>query len=414
MVSDLYPPAIGGLESHVEMLSRELVRRGHDVAVVTLGRPESPAFEVDCGVRVHRVNGWSNALVPLYKDRNRRFHPTVPDPGFMRGISRILEEEGSEIVHAHGWALYSAAALRRRHAFKLVVTLHDFSLMCATKVYSHRGSPCSGPGYLKCLSCSTGTYGVTKAAALTTGLRLSTRAHRHIDKALAVSHAVARAAEVELPKELIEVIPSFVADDAAEVALSAERPPFLPTEDGYMLFVGALGPHKGLDVLVRAYQMLDTRVPLVVVGTRRHDTPASFPKGVTVATDVPNREVMAAWARCSVGIVPSTCTESFGIVAVEAMACGRPVVASGIGGLREVVADGETGLLTRPGDPHSLRMAIQALLDAPSLRARMGEAARKRARAFTGSRVAERVEDVYRELLSDRADELAVPPAGML
>jgi glycosyltransferase involved in cell wall biosynthesis len=398
MVSELYLPMIGGLETHVALLARELVRRGHDVAVVTLSRPELPSFEIDQGVRVHRIGGWTNGLTPFFKDDQRRFHPTVPDPGFMRGLARVLRAERADVVHAHGWALYSALPLRRPGSARLVVTLHDFSLICAKKIYVNRGAPCTGPAYGKCLECSGESYGLAKGAALTTGLFLSSRMHHRIDRCIAVSRAVAREAERELPRERIVVIPSFAATDAPALSGDLARPDFLPPDDGYLLFVGALGPHKGLDVLLRAYELLQTDVPLVVIGTPRHDTPASFPKGVITATNVRHADVMAAWAGSSLGVVPSTCPEGFGIVAVEAMASGRPVVASAIGGLPDIVTDGETGLLVEPGDPERLRDALRGLLQDPARRARMGEAGRERSRAFTAPLVAARVEDLYREL----------------
>jgi glycosyltransferase involved in cell wall biosynthesis len=88
---------------------------------------------------------------------------------------------------------------------------------------------------------------------------------------------------------------------------------------------------------------------------------------------------------------------------MEAMASGTPVVASAIGGIPDLVQHGETGLLVPPGDSPALRRALHALLNDPPLRARMGEAARRRATAFTLSRAADRIEAVYREVLDDRA-----------
>jgi glycosyltransferase involved in cell wall biosynthesis len=196
------------------------------------------------------------------------------------------------------------------------------------------------------------------------------------------------------------VIPSFIDEQAVVHALAGARPRFLPPDDGYLLFVGALGPHKGLNVLLEAYQSLETDVPLVVIGTPRHDSPRRFPPRVVVATNVPHADVMAAWAHASIGVVPSTCPEGFGIVAVEAMASGKPVVASNIGGLRDIVAHGETGYLVEPRDAAALRRALATLLASRELRSSMGEAAREKARMFTARRVAARVEDVYEEVLS--------------
>ena len=95
------------------------------------------------------------------------------------------------------------------------------------------------------------------------------------------------------------------------------------------------------------------------------------------------------------GVVPSIWPEPLALAAVEAMACGRPVVASATGGLPDAVFHGATGLLVPPGDVGALREALCTLLTNPGLCRRMGEAARRRARLFTASTVTARIEQVY-------------------
>jgi glycosyltransferase involved in cell wall biosynthesis len=99
-------------------------------------------------------------------------------------------------------------------------------------------------------------------------------------------------------------------------------------------------------------------------------------------------------------VVPSVWPEPFGQVALEAMACGRAVIASNIGGLRDVVVDGETGVMVPPGDITALREALRMLMSDPARRARMGEAGRRRARAFFASTVVRRIEQVYTQVLA--------------
>ena len=90
--------------------------------------------------------------------------------------------------------------------------------------------------------------------------------------------------------------------------------------------------------------------------------------------------------------------EAFGLVALEAMAAGRPVIAADHGGLQEIVANGETGLLVAPGDADALRDALRRLHSDPDLRARMGAAAIQRVKRFTPARVVPELEDVYGQL----------------
>lgn len=158
----------------------------------------------------------------------------------------------------------------------------------------------------------------------------------------------------------VEVIPSGV-DLPAQVA-PAEEPP-------QILYAGRLSPEKGIVELLEAARGL----PLIVVG----DGPLR--DRAPTRGFVPHDELAALYERAAVVACPSH-REGFGVVCAEAMAHGRPVVASAVGGLLDLVVDGETGLLVPPGDVQALRAALERLLGDAGLRKRMGEAARKRIR----------------------------------
>lgn len=136
-------------------------------------------------------------------------------------------------------------------------------------------------------------------------------------------------------------------------------------------------------MLLEAHARLSRRPPLLLIGARREGRRTALPDGVVLVENVRHDDVMRAWAASSVAVAPSL-SEAFGLLAVEAMAAGTPVVASSVGGLPDVVVDGETGFLVPPGNAQRLRDVIQTLLNDDSLRQGMGAADRERAKAFQG------------------------------
>src|SRR5437764_499441 len=169
-LSDLYPPVIGGLERHVQVLSHELARRGHEVAVATMRPPGVPPVEEDGPVRVHRLAGASRALARFYDDPARPFHPPVPDPFLVPALRGLLAELRPDVVHAHGWIVYSGLAAAAGTDAKVVVTLHDHGLECAKKTLFRDGRVCEGPALGRCLPCASRHYGALKRAPFTMGL----------------------------------------------------------------------------------------------------------------------------------------------------------------------------------------------------------------------------------------------------
>ena len=404
-LTDFYRPTIGGLERHVETLSRESASRGHDVTVITLRTGDRPEREHIDGVHVIRIQGWSSKVSRLYADASRPFHPTFPDPGAMAALRTAVAECEPDIVHSHSWLEYSYFPLVEPapRGPGHVVTLHDYGLACAKKTYQYKSGTCTGPSLGKCLRCATKDYGLARGPALALGQRAGRGLLRRADAYLAISSTVAASARQVLPPEMeVHIVPSMVPDGQAELSRTTPRPDFLPPEDGYLLFVGALGPHKGVDVLLDAYRRLRRRVPLVLIGTPRADTPAIDDPNVYVVRDVPSAQVMSAWRHCSVGIVPSVWEEPMGQVAVEAMLAERPVVASDVGGLRDIVLHGETGFRVPPRDPAALAEAIDRLLGDPALQTRMGLAGREAAVRYTSQAVVPQVLEVFERVLNRR------------
>lgn len=219
------------------------------------------------------------------------------------------------------------------------------------------------------------------------------------DVALA-RHARPLARRVVRPARLVVCASTALADEAR--LLGAREVRLVPTdvrvpetvaepeEPPHVLYVGRLSEEKGVRVLAEAAGGL----PLVVVG----DGPLRdlLPQAVGF---VPPAELGPWYERASVVVVPSL-REGYGMVAREAMAHGRPVVASAVGGLPDAVEDGVTGLLVPPGDPTALRAALDRLLGDVPLRARLGSAARERAAALGGRPSVDALREAYLSALA--------------
>jgi glycosyltransferase involved in cell wall biosynthesis len=324
-------------------------------------------------------------------------------------LTGIIGEMRPDIVHAQGWISYSCLAVRPRRDFRLVVTLHDHGMACPRRTLMRHGDAgCPGPRLDACLRCAPGQYGAVKGVALALALRAARPLHGRADSWVANSQFVADASRCAVPRgREISVIPPASEPPPPP----GHRPEWLPP-DGYLLFVGALGRHKGLDWLLGAYASAGIGRPLVVIGTERADTPASWPAGVVVRTNVAHQQVMEAWRHAGIGLVPSLWPEPFGLVAVEAMRSGVPVVASRIGALPGIVVDGRTGFLVTPGDTTELLAAIRRLDGDPVLRRAMGAVGLAQAEQFSAQAVACRYEEHYRELLAGQGPGSAAAPPG--
>ena len=164
----------------------------------------------------------------------------------------------------------------------------------------------------------------------------------------------------------------------------------------FLLFVGELSRDKGVPTLLRAYESLDgQRPPLLLVGRRTPDTPTHLPDGAQMCAESPHDHVMAAFRRCLFAVLPSICLDACPTTVLEAMASGRPVVATTTGGIVDMITDGENGLLVPPDDEYKLAEAMARLLNDADLRARLAAGARERVQRFTASAVAERLEVIY-------------------
>jgi len=424
-LTQFYPPIIGGEEEHTRALSHTLARRGHDVAVATLWHAGMPEFEVEeDGVRVYRIRSTVGRLSGLFANGGRRFAPPTPDPEALLALRRIVARERPQIVHAHNWLVRSFLPFKAWSGARLVVTLHNYYLVCARTTLLREDGLCDGPNLRKCLACAPGHYGLGKGVVTTLGnLTFSPLERRLVDAFIAVSDAVVTGNRLARGSAPFHVIPTLIPDDPHAGARAdgectevenAELQPYvaqLPMRP-FILFAGALGRYKGVGTALQAHAELVDAPPLVLIGYPKPDFPLPTPEthpNVVVLRNWPRRAVLAAWRRCLFGVIPSLWADPCPTVTLEAMGAGKAVIASRIGGLPDEVVEGETGLLTTPGDVDALRDAMRLLLDDAALRERMGAAGLQRVSSYYASAIAERVERVFADALSGPS-QVAVGP----
>jgi D-inositol-3-phosphate glycosyltransferase len=222
----------------------------------------------------------------------------------------------------------------------------------------------------------------------------------------------------------ISVIPGGVDLDQfhPRPRLEARAALSLPPDQKVMLFVGRIQRLKGLEILLRAFaQLSDLDARVVIVGgqpSTTHETREitrlehlaqriGIGQRVDFGGAVSHERLPLYYAAADVTVMPSS-YESFGLVAVESLACGTPVVATRVGGLVSIVRDGETGLLVPWRDPALFAERLRALLTDAVLQARLGAAARNSVLRYGWARIADAHLALYDEVVSARGERLAV------
>jgi glycosyltransferase involved in cell wall biosynthesis len=399
MLSQFFPPVIGGEERHVITLSEALVDRGHEVSVASLPHPNRNAVVESRGVTVRSIKSTMQRCGGLFSERERQHAPPFPDPELVGRLAQIVRQTRPDVIHGHNWLSRSFLPLKRFGKAGFVITLHDYSLVCAKKNMLHNGASCTGPGLKKCLLCAAEHYGPTVGRVTSFGNWASSAFERRtVDKYLAVSAAVAEQCRLADGKAPFEVLPTFIPDRIGALSSSPDACVRRLPPPGFLLFVGDITAGKGVDVLLKAYARLVEAPPLVLIGRRCVDTPRQLPPNVLLFESWPHDAVMHGWSQCLFGVAPSVLPEACGTIVMEANAVGKTMIATKIGGLADLIDPGKTGLLVPPNDARALADAMQTLINDPAQREAMGAASQKYVERFMAKSIVPRIERVYREV----------------
>ena len=369
----------GGVTEHVAHLAEQFSAHGHEVHIIAPSSSDEAEPVMSFSGPVHRVG--RVVSIPA----NGSVARITLSLGSYLQTKRLLQEHQFELIHLHEPLMPALPLTVLRHSSTTNVgTFHAFRNTPLTYFYS---KPILRPFFRKL----HGHIAVSSAAREFVG------EYFHADYRIVPNG-------IDFPR--------FFERCAALPELADDRPT--------VLFVGRLEKRKGLRYLLRAWPMVRERVPdarLLVVGRgrplegyRRFASRQGWSSSdVVFAGYVSADDLPRYYQACDVFCAPNTGQESFGIVLLEAMAAGAPIVASDIPGYRDVVAHGEQGLLVERQNPGALADAVCRLLANPELRARMRRAGQEKARGYDWPRVASQVLDYYDEVL-ERRESIEVEP----
>ena len=396
-----YPPFVyGGAGVHITYLARELARleqRAHDVGVWCFGNQDERMENL-------HIKGFE----PQLPNKAAAYHHPVLADTLTRNAVLADAVESTDLIHCHTWYTHLAGCLLKQfHQVPLVLTTHSLE--------PHRP--------WKQEQLGTGYF---------TSKWVEKTAYENADGVIAVSEAMKTDVQAlyGVDSEKIEVIPNGIDIDQYKPVKAPDRIRAygIDPDKPFILLVTRITRQKGILHFIEAARYLRSDVQVVLCASAP-DTP-EYMQEVNVAVDrlkmqsanpviwvretVPVDDIIALYSHAAVFVCPSV-YEPFGIILLEAMACGTPVVASAIGGIPSVISQGETGRLVafepeesgnaEPKNPErfarDLAGQVDELLDSADQLSRMGELSRKRvADYFTWSKVAEQTLGFYNRLIT--------------
>ena len=376
-----FHPSLGGVEELVRQLAHALARGGHRALIVTERWPRDlPAHETFEELDVYRfpLREPLAGGAPVARLKSQ-ITTALTRPGTHRQIAELLRSQGCELVHVQcvsPGALYAREAARRLE-LPFVVTLQGELTMDATQLYQR------SPGARQIMRDSLdAAHAITACSGQTLEEAAEFRGQPFGPRGRVVYNGIR------------------LADFAQQAPREHPKP--------FVLGIGRHVPQKGFDVLLRAYALArqqfgdDAGFPDLLLagnGPQHEEFKAlSSELGLEGAAHFVGRVdrpgAVALFKGCSFFVLPSR-HEPMGIVNLEAMAAGRAVVASRVGGVPELVEDGQNGLLVPQGDERALAQALLRLVRDPALNARLGAEGARRVQAFDWDAIAAQYLEVY-------------------
>jgi glycosyltransferase involved in cell wall biosynthesis len=304
----------------------------------------------------------------------------IHSPEAVRKFGRLIDETRPDVVHCHN--VYhqltpSIIGAAKRRRVPVVLTLHDYKLICPTYTRLRGSQPCSAciDGRFRNVvkyRCADGSLPKSLLLFAEARFQRILRSYDQVDLFIAPSEFMrASVTQQRLPPNRVKVIYNGI-DCHGSTPYQSDR--------GYILYLGRLSAEKGIRTLLAAHAKLNEDHPLIVAGTGplEKQLRSDYPKA-TYLGHVSGQMLQDTLGGASVIVVPSEWYENCPMSVLEAMAHAKPVVASDIGGIPELIVHQENGLLFPPGDSATLAHCLSKLLADPHLRRQYGMAGRQRA-----------------------------------
>lgn len=370
MVTEWHPLTIGGVQRHVKELAENLIEKGFEVTIITKTNNK----------KLNKKHG----KIPIIEIEHATPIQSILTPPSPNKLKEAIMKYSPDIIHVH-------------HAFTPtpLLTLYIADKMEKPKILTNHSI--AGNSILTLMSCK--------------GLKFLKYFISRADKIISVSKCAAKFIEKLLGSE----VESIIIPNGVNV--NRFKPSEKEADKPIVLFVGRLVHRKGVHILIKAFTKVVKEIPeakLVIVGEgymkpilQMISKQLKIKEKVKFLGEIDEEKLLKTYQKSRVVVIPSLYRESFGIVALEAMATGKPVIATRVGGLPEIIKDGINGLLTQPGNPTELAEKITLLLSDKSIANKMGVMGRKIAvEKYSWNVIAKQIINVYLEVIEEKSGYL--------
>jgi glycosyltransferase involved in cell wall biosynthesis len=390
LISNLYPPnVLGGAEVSVKTVSEELVKKGHEVIVITTPFNKEK-IEIVNGVKIYQINPLN--LYSVYD------HPHKPfllkplwhvidlwNPYDNSIIKNVLKSENPDIVHIHnfkGFSISSFAAAKSLN-IPLVFTAHDYSLICMrANLLNSSGEICETPAIM----C---------------------KIYNKILKELVNNKPDLLISPSQFVIDKLQTNGIFRDVKSQKVPLGIELKDNPEYKKDYskidILYAGNLGEHKGVHILINAFKRIkndNARLNIIGKGICEEKLKIIVENDNRVQFHgfMEGKELLKMYENANLTVVPSIWYDNSPMVIIESFSCGTPVIASRIGGIPELIEDGFNGYLFEPGNEEELKRILEKIMETPDKLKELEVGALKSSKKYDINNHLNTLEKLYFEL----------------